>query len=124
MRPANTTSNDRSFFLPENPSSTRDQVFKFQAICIRTPKCGPHSVLGYKIAAVVTFGGQNYYHSIMSGPANGTYTIVNVSTGSYLDLAVSYAVPYAPIIAWGSSPPAPTNEQVSFPLLSFCRLSF
>ena len=103
----------------EDPSSTRDQVFKFQAICIRPPKCGPHSVLSYKIAAVVTFGCQNYYHPIMSGPANGTYNIINVSTGSYVDLALAYAVPYTPIIAWGPSLPAPTNEQVSFPLLSF-----
>jgi hypothetical protein len=59
----------------------------------------------------------------MSGPANGTYNIINATTGKYLDLALAYAVPYAPIIAWDSSPPAPTNEQVSYPLLSFCRLS-
>ena len=103
----------------EDPSSTRDQVFKFQAICIRTPKCGPHSVLGYKIAAVVTFGYQNYYHSIMSGPANGTYNIINVKTGLYVDLPVAYAVPFAPIIAWNPDfLPPPINEQVRFPLLS------
>jgi len=47
----------------------------------------------------------------MSGPANGTYNIINVGTGSYVDLALAYAVPYASIIAWGPSLPAPTNEQ-------------
>ena len=67
------------------------------------------------MAAVVTFGCQNYYQSIMSGPANGTYYIINSTTGLYADLALAYAVPYAPIIAWGSSSPAPTNEQVRFP---------
>ena len=61
-------------------------------------------------------------YSIMSAPANGVYNIVNKATGKALDVAASYAVPYAPVIAWGPNLGA-SNEQVRFPFLSFCTLS-
>jgi hypothetical protein len=48
---------------------------------------------------------------------NGTYNIINKSTGMYANLAESTISQYTPIIAWSDTGAGSDNSQVTFALL-------
>jgi hypothetical protein len=50
---------------------------------------------------------------------NGTYNIINKSTGMYANLAESTISQYTPIIAWSDTGAGSDNSQVTFALLFF-----
>ena len=56
---------------------------------------------------------------------NGTYTIINATTGLYANLAEATVAPYTPVIAWSDTGSGITNSQVTFALLyHFVRMIF
>jgi len=56
--------------------------------------------LDYIRAASVVSQCQDHYNSIMTTLPNGTYYIINKTTGRYANMASGVATPYTPVIAW------------------------